>query len=266
MKSEKFPDKSRTITLLKGWAEANPKEITTWYLSQPVAIQNKYRNQFLVGLSRKDPKKALELMFQPDKPYDKNGSVLAIINNAVDFFGVDGVEESFTSMRARTDLKADAKGEFFAVLANKRLSLLKKTGDPASQILNWFQTHAGQDYVRPEVSTQLLAEAAQANAPATFSCLELQSGRLAPDQTAGALYVAASELQRQSPQQLTEWLASHQTHPHRDQVIAGATNALVQAADFSGALQMANSIGNAKLRAEAIENLQRQSQRKPSGH
>jgi hypothetical protein len=199
----------------------------------------------VVGLSRNDPKTALAVTFQQDEGFYKDaGQTLAVVNNAVNLLGLKGVEEIFTSMSARSDISQTAKGEFFKILVNKRLPLLQKGTNPSAEVLGWFESHIGNAYVSAGESSRIVGEAAKANPAATMSWLESQSDRLTPIQATAALSVAARELQTQSPQQLSAWLASHLDHPQRDGVIEAATNALIQAGDLAGASRMSNTIGN----------------------
>jgi len=244
MKSDKATNTARTNTLLKGWADANPKAALAWFLAQPVEIQGKYHGHFLAGLSRQDPKTALDLTFQSSAPYYTNGTGIAVINNAMGSIGVAGLEEFFSSMRSRAELPVAAKHDFFTILTQKQLPVLTKDADPASAVLTWYENHAGQPYVDSRANSGMLTAAAKSNASATLSWAELNSSRLTLDHAAIAFVIASTELQKQSPQEVTNWLASNPDHPRRDEVLSGATHGLLQSGDFTRALQMADSIAN----------------------
>jgi hypothetical protein len=233
MKSGKAGNTARTNTLLKGWGDANPKAALAWFVGQPEEVRGKYHGHFLAGLSRQDPQSALDLTFQSSTPYYKNGTDIAVINNAIGSIGISGVEEFFRSMRSRTEVPVAAKNDFFTVLTDKRLPMLTKADDPASAVLTWYENHAGQPYVDSRVNSRMLTEASKSNASATLSWAELNSSRLTLDHAAIAFVIASTELQKQSPQEVTNWLASNPDHPRRDEVLFGATHGLLQSGDFT---------------------------------
>jgi len=262
LKSDKAGNAARTNVLLKGWADANPKAALAWFLAQPDEVRGKYHGHFLAGLSRQDPKAALDLTFQSSAPYYKNGTDIAVINNAMSSIGVAGLEEFFTSMRARAELPVAAKNDFFAILTDKQLPVLTKADDPASAVLAWYENHAGKPYVDSRLNSRMLTEASKSNASAALSWAELNANRLPLDHAAIAFVIAATELQKQSPQEVANWLASNPEHPRRDEVLSGATHGLLQTGDFTHALQMANSIANKNKLSLMVGTVQKQQQAK----
>jgi hypothetical protein len=249
---EKVSVRGRAITILKGWANADPKACAAWFEKQPPEIQDAYAGQMVAGISRIDPKTALEITFRPGKGYYLVGTVNAVVNNAVSVVGVQGVEEIFVSMRARNDLSADAKHIFFTKLAETKLAAAQKAGDTAAQVLQWFDVHAGRNYVDANDSARIISQAAKANADDTLSWLDIQMTRLTPEQAKAGYQEIARELQKQTPDKLTEWLNTNPGHPQRDNVMETATGVLLNARDYDGAARMAAAIGNEEARARVI--------------
>jgi hypothetical protein len=254
---EKVSIRGRVSTILGGWAVADGKACVAWLEAQSPEIQDQYMGSVLPALGSTDPMTALDLTFRPGKTYYANGTAAAVVKSTANVFGVKRVEDIFLAMRGRQDLTTDAKQQFFTNLAGRKLSLLQKSNEPAAEVLHWFDTHAGQDYVTADDSILIVTEAAKANPETTMSWLEMQNQRLTPAQAKAGYHGLARELQQQAPQKLTEWLAANPTHPQKDNMMEAATGTLLNAADFDGATRMAAAIGNEEVRARVTAVVER---------
>jgi hypothetical protein len=250
-------DKNRVTTLMRGWVEKDPTASVAWFQAQPEAIQKAYLGHFITGLSRVDPKAALEFTLRSDEAFYQGGTTANVINNGVILLGLKGMEEIFVSMRTRSDIPDGAKNQFFASLANKTLTVSPNTDKPAEEVLDWYQNHVGESYVSAQVSSRIIGQAAKANAQATMSWLGNHGDRLSVAEASAVFSGAASELQRQSPQQFSAWIASNPAHPQRDGMIEAATNSLLQSGDVAGASRMSAMIRNSEARARVAEMVQR---------
>lgn len=251
------PDTNRVHTLLRGWLENDPKAGVAWWQAQSEEIQKAYRGNFLTGLSRSDPKTALEFTLKSNEGFYKGGTTKNIVDNGVNLLGVKGVEEIFVSMRNRSDIPTGAKNEFFASLAKKTLTELENASNPADEILGWYQNHVGHPYVSPRETSRILGRAAKTNPKATISWLETHGERLPVNDAAAGFSTAAKELQQQSPQEFSVWLTAHPAHPQRDGMIEAATDALIEIGDLDGALRMSGGIGSLENRTRVTEAVKR---------
>jgi hypothetical protein len=257
---EKIAEPNRFALMLKAWSESDPKAAVAWYRAQSAEFQNRHLGQFISGLSRTDPKTALELAFKESEGFYAGGTTTNVVRNAVNLYGVKGAEDIFNSMSSRSDIPQRAKAEFFKTVSRLTVSRLRNSNDPAGALLNWYEPHLGRNYVSSNENSRIIGEAAKLNPGAVMAWLEGQNDRLPPSQSGGAFSATARELQGQSPQQLSAWIAAHPEHPQRDNVVAGAADTLVRAGDLRGAMQIASAITDVEKRAELIEDVQRRLQ------
>ncbi len=252
---DRVGDRGRTFTMLKGWADAKPRECMAWYLAQPDAVQNAYWGHFVAGVGRSDPKAAIELTFAGKKPVFGNGTGTAVLNNAFVTLGADGLEDAFTSLRSRNDVSGAAKKEYFRNLTNKQVASAGTSLDRGERLLRWFNGHVGQPYVTSAQSAQVFETAAQSNAPATLSWLETNSGRIDEATSAAGYSALGREWQTRTPEKVSEWTQSHADHPQHDTVLEAAATTLSGTNQVDAAVRLAESIHDEARRSRLITTL-----------
>lgn len=239
----------RAINVLKGWANADPKGAVAWFDKQPPDVQQRFSGHMIAAIARVDPKTALEVTFRPGKKYAVAGTVTAVVNSAVNLVGVKGTEDLFMEMRGRPELADEAKHAVFAKLAEKKLAAAQKSCLSGTKLLQSFDLHFGQPYLRDDASLRIVTQAAKANPDETLAWMDMQIDRLTPQQAKAGYHGLGRELQKLAPQKLAHWLATNPTHPQRDNVMEAASGTLLNAGDLEAAARMAAAIGNEEARA-----------------
>lgn len=239
--------------LFTGWAMGNPKAAIEWLQGQPIEMQEELFNYLLAGVGKSDPKQALTLLVgQPQEVWESN--MAAIIDGAIQLGGFRGAEELYAGIRARADIPSPAKGNVFYELAQRKIAIAAARGDPAETLvwLDGYLSDAG-----PFATMQMIRSAAAADLPGTVAWLEERVNRMGPAQLQRAYNAVAETWQAQAPEEFIAWVEAHPDHSQHDAMAEMGTGYLLRTGKVEEARRVANTIGDAAIRARLETTMQR---------
>lgn len=254
LSSEEPRDQHRVGWLFKGWLARDPKAGVEWFQAQAAETQKSLRSELAVGVSRADPKQAIELVVVHP---ELRGQATNIMANAIQRSGFRGAEELLASISARSDIADAMKGDFFLALSQRKLRMIADSQGGASAALDWLDAYIGQPYVGANASRGFFGRAAAADPQATMTWLEARADRLTPDQAEAAAASATQTWQGQAPEQFKAWMNANPDHPLHDAMAQNAASSLARNGSIDEARQWEATIRNPAVRATLDQLIQK---------
>lgn len=260
-------DRHRVGWMLKGWLSNDPKGGIQWFATQPAATQEWLINDFVIGISRTDPKQALTMAAQQSQNV-WNGTIPYILANAVQLGGLRANEELLVAMRDRPDIPDTMKGMAFGNTALRRIDIARTRDQPLS-VLDWANQYVGQEFMGPNASREIVAFAAEKDPRATMNWIENHQGEWTPRQEAAIYPLIAQAMQAQKPEEFAAWMIANPDHPQRDLMLEGASRHWIQSGNLEEARRLTNSVVNPQARArleQSLRQLESNLQRQPQAN
>ncbi|RYD72025.1 MAG: hypothetical protein EOP84_23875 [Verrucomicrobiaceae bacterium] len=245
---DKPVDRHRVIWLLKGWLAADPNAGIAWFETQPEEVKGWLHGEFVTGISRADPKRALELAVAGSKEKSPS-STPWIVANAIQRGGLRGGEQLLEDISTRPDITNGTKCVVFDTLAQRKIAMLKGHSDPASEALDWYERYVGLSFGHTSASRDLIKMAAASDPKKVMSWLSERAGSLTAAQSATAFPVAAREFYDREPAQFTEWMDLHPDHPQRGVMAEAAATSLLRAGKIQDAQRWLQIVTEPQVRS-----------------